>query len=343
MNRCNIFAAIVLASAQVQRGGSLCFAQGLITCSNEHLIVQHTFLRAYTPAAKRSAKCNDVASELNKVIQESSNPMSCDFGSNHLKVSGGRSKCNNVAVKLNKAIFVDLNAISCDGIYDLRVQQSAPTPCADVAAKLTALVADGIEAKSKLKFYQSALSLTGVAFIWSVIYARRYLGRGHFDLCWFVETVKKEDGDKLTKSWKDTLLFALFVALRIFDLCSDWGMYGVTLASAHKGTALRDASLVFSVIGSLLTFVDLSTMIKRAEHWFGIEDASSESLKSVGYGMMAIVLFEDIPQMIITIVYFAGIDAAGTGRNVDPIAIISFVLSIMSLLSNGFIGVRSLR
>lgn len=137
-----------------------------------------------------------------------------------------------------------------------------------------------------------------------------------------------------------TVGFGLFVGFRIFDLMSDWGMYSISLKSYHDGEPLRHASLAFSIIGSILLVVDLKTMRERAGHWFGVEDGS-ESLKKVGYGMLSIVLLEDLPQMIISIKYMLNVDGNGSISD-DPIAITSLVLSGISMLMNAYIGIRSL-
>jgi len=199
-------------------------------------------------------------------------------------------------------------------------QSPCPTKCEAVTKKLTSLIADIVERATFKHFYYATGSLTGVTFIGSGYYAHEYLNSD--------------------KAWR-TLLFALFAALRVFDWFSDWGMFSITLASQHEKTPLRYASLAFSIIGSLLMVVDLSTMLKRAKHWFGVEDLDSESATSVGCGMLAVVLLEDLPQMVIAIAYFVDI-GADANRAVDPIAITSLVLSGMSLLANAFIAVKSL-
>lgn len=173
-------------------------------------------------------------------------------------------------------------------------------------------------------FYYAALPITGIASAGSGLYAYCNLAVG-------------SDNHTLVL----TVLFGLFVGFRVFDLMSDWGMYSISLRSYHDRTPLRHASLAFSIIGSILLVVDLKTMRERAGHWFGVEDGS-ESLKKVGYGMLSIVLLEDLPQMIISIKYM--LDVVGNGRPIsdDPIAITSLVLSGISMLINAYIGIRSL-
>eukprot|EP00729_Bicosta_minor_P003113 gene3113-16032_t len=172
-------------------------------------------------------------------------------------------------------------------------------------------------------FYYAALPITGIASAGSGLYAYCNLAVG---------------GDNTLVL---TVLFGLFVGFRVFDLMSDWGMYSISLKTYHDGEPLRHASLAFSIIGSILLVVDLKTMRERAGHWFGVEDGS-ESLKKVGYGMLSIVLLEDLPQMIISIKYM--LDVVGNGRLIsdDPIAITSLVLSGISMLINAYIGIRSL-
>lgn len=174
-------------------------------------------------------------------------------------------------------------------------------------------------------FYYAALPITGIASAGSGYYAYCNLAVG-------------SDNHTLVL----TVLFGLFVGFRVFDLMSDWGMYSISLKSYHDGgNPLRHASLAFSIIGSILLVVDLKTMRERAGHWFGVEDGS-KSLKKVGYGMLSIVLLEDLPQMIISIKYM--LDVVGKGRLIsdDPIAITSLVLSGISMLINAYIGIRSL-
>ena len=173
-------------------------------------------------------------------------------------------------------------------------------------------------------FYYAALPITGIASAGSGLYAYCNLAVG-------------SDNTLVL-----TVLFGLFVGFRVFDLMSDWGMYSISLKTYHDdGNPLRHASLAFSIIGSILLVVDLKTMRERAGHWFGVEDGS-ESLKKVGYGMLSIVLLEDLPQMIISIKYM--LDVVGNGRLIsdDPIAITSLVLSGISMLINAYIGIRSL-
>lgn len=205
------------------------------------------------------------------------------------------------------------------------VQLYVPNNCDAVATALANIIETRyyalVETNIFKPFYYSALPVSGIAFLGSGYYAYSNLG-----------------GDTALVA---TLLFALFVAFRVFDLMSDWGMYSISLASYHTGTALRHASLAFSIIGSILLVVDLKTMRERAGHWFGVDDGS-ESLKKIGYGMLSIVLLEDLPQMIISIIYLLDISEEGRKAADDPIAITSLVLSGISMLINAFIGIRSL-
>lgn len=136
------------------------------------------------------------------------------------------------------------------------------------------------------------------------------------------------------------MLFALFVGLRVFDFMGDWGMYGISLAGQHKNTPLRRANLAFSIIGTILLILDLKTMRERADHWFGITNAV-ESLKQVGYGMLAVVVLEDVPQFIIAIAFL--VDVGSTpGRSVDGIAVTSLVFSGISMVLNAILAFRSI-
>ena len=192
--------------------------------------------------------------------------------------------------------------------------------CETTAAAISAWIAADLEAIRFKPFYIAAGTIAGLTFLCSFGYAWCKLG-----------------GDD---SLFATFTFASFVTFRMFDLMSDWGMYAVSLGSEHKGTALRHASMVFSIIGSILLIVDLKTMVRRAEHWFGKTD-NSESLRTVGYSMLAVVFLEDIPQLVIAIVFLQ--EATGTRGRIDPIAVMSVVFSFISMLCNGFVGCKSLR
>lgn len=209
------------------------------------------------------------------------------------------------------------------------MQLTVPEGCNAVATALSGIIRTDtnflalVETTDFKPFYYAALPITGIASAGSGLYAYCNLAVG---------------GDNTLVL---TVLFGLFVGFRVFDLMSDWGMYSISLKSYHDGEPLRHASLAFSIIGSILLVVDLKTMRERAGHWFGVEDGS-ESLKKVGYGMLSIVLLEDLPQMIISIKYM--LDVVGNGRPIsdDPIAITSLVLSGISMLINAYIGIRSL-
>ena len=136
------------------------------------------------------------------------------------------------------------------------------------------------------------------------------------------------------------MLFALFVGLRVFDLMGDWGMYGISLAGQHKNTPLRRANLAFSIIGTILLILDLKTMRERADHWFGITNAV-ESLKQVGYGMLAVVMLEDVPQFIIAIAFLVDVGIT-PGRSVDGIAVTSLLFSGISMVLNAILAFRSI-
>lgn len=238
-------------------------------------------------------------------------------------------KCDEVANALSGQIGEADGTISCDvvvggqddGYHKLKVVNNDATKCNTVAEKLSSLVADDVETDAFKLFYYAAGPLTGVTFIGSGYYAYWYL-----------------DGDTSWRTLK-CFLFALFAALRVFDLCSDWGMWAITLASQHTKTTLRTASLVVSIIGSLLTVVDLSVMLKRAKDSFGVKVLDSKSKKTVGCGMLAVMLLEDLPQMGITIAYFVEIGGNDV-REVDPIAITSLALSGVFFFVNVFFVVK---
>lgn len=117
-------------------------------------------------------------------------------------------------------------------------------------------------------------------------------------------------------------------------------MYSISLAGQHKGTPLRVACLIFSIIGSIMLIVDLKTMRGRAEHWFGVAGAA-EATTSLGYGMLAVVFLEDVPQMCVTISFLGDVGST-VGRSVDGIAVASLIFSIISMIANGFMAYKLL-
>jgi len=362
MNRFNIVAPLVLASVQLQRGGGLCSAQTSLQ-SDDHVFDwgddDHVFdWDDDEPSGRQEdsensnlincdagghligpesdeSKCDSVATVLNeKIKNETDGTILCgdddmDWWDGRFRGPDDVGKCDEVANALSGQIGEADGTISCDvvvggqddGYHKLKVVNKDATKCNTVAEKLSSLVADDVETDAFKLFYYAAGPLTGVTFIGSGYYAYWYL-----------------DGDTSWRTLK-CLLFALFVALRVFDLCSDWGMWAITLASQHTYTTLRTASFVVSIIGSLLTVVDLSVMLKRAKDSFGVKVLDSKSKKTVGCGMLAVMLLEDLPQMVITIAYFVEIGGNDV-REVDPIAITSLALSGVFFFVNAFVVVK---
>ena len=244
-----------------------------------------------------------------------------NFGSNFL--GEVKTNCKGVAKALMGAIPNVTNPIECtDNWNDDRgwLSVDGEQQCDDTARALSILIADKVEGQGFKAFFAAAVPITGLVTAGSGYYVYYELG-----------------GDR---DWGKTVLFALFVGFRIFDLMGDWGMYSISLAGQHKNTPLRRANLAFSIIGTLLLALDLKTMRGRAEHWFGITTAV-ESVKEIGYGMLAVVVFEDAPQFIITIAFLA--DVGGTaGRSVDGIAVTSLIFSLISMVGNAILAFRSI-
>lgn len=324
------FAIALTSTAQLQHGGLSHAQKGLITCVNDAMTKEPGFLVV-------DKTCDDVADALNGKPNvtgiECAMPHDYGMGWNYdnLRV-GVDSNCNDVAAALNGLVNPNVTGIECSSIqpdiFDifsifLTTQTTQTTKnylkvnseeqCLITARALSIHIADEVEGAVFGMFFKISLPITGVVFGGSGYYAYNHLG----------------GKNNLT----DTFWFALFVCFRVFDLMSDWGMYTISLASQHKGTPLRYACMVFSIIGSILLILDLKTFRGRAEHWFGVKAAqTSESLQRIGYGMLAIVLLEDVPQLSITSVYLKEI--SDDGRTIDAIAIASLVVSVISIVGN---------
>ena len=200
--------------------------------------------------------------------------------------------------------------------------------------------AETLEAASFVPFYKAAGAISTVTFAGSAVYAYSYL-----------------DDSKTSKS--KIFWFALFVTLRLFDTMSDWAMYCLTLQStrftlkstygsevgADNAGMLQKVSLAFSIIGTLLLMLDLTTFGKRAAAWFSKSAALEEDeRKCVGMSMAAILLFEDVPQLAIAIAYLKSVAfGAGTFTGDDGLALVSLILSTISLLANGVLATQSVR
>lgn len=267
-------------------------------------------------------------------------------------------ECDQVADALNRmsgVSGVECYAYARNGRNTAYLTTADGTACNQVALALDALVGGKSNLEGSIyngvikdmamssetvqfkTFYAVAVPLTTISSGFAGFYAYRMQG-----------------GDE---NWLATLLFAVFVGLRVYDMLSDWGMWCISLQSYHTNTPLRHASLVFTIIGTILLGLDLKTMHDRASHWFGTKDRS-EALKSVGYAMLAIVFLEDIPQAVITIKYMMDmtdkdenyfISASGEqllipDRTIadDPIAVTSLIFSLISMIVNSCIGLQSL-
>ena len=315
------FAIALTATAQLQHGGvslAQTEAEGLITCL-------HNFGSNFLGEVKTN--CKGVAKALNGAIPNVTNlnPIECarrpSFDPDQRDWLEVKTNCKGVAKALMGAIPNVTNPIECDEIYDRGwLSVDGEQQCDDTARALSILIADKVEGQGFKAFFAAAVPITGLVTAGSGYYVYYELG-----------------GDR---DWGKTVLFALFVGFRIFDLMGDWGMYSISLAGQHKNTPLRRANLAFSIIGTLLLALDLKTMRGRAEHWFGITTAV-ESVKEIGYGMLAVVVFEDAPQFIITIAFLA--DVGGTaGRSVDGIAVTSLIFSLISMVGNAILAFRSI-
>lgn len=281
---------------------------GFITCSGYDL--------------KAISNCKQVVKGLNEI--EGVNGIECFYGiaNDFLFVENWRRDCNQVANSLNGIDGV--TGIECGYLGDdygvLQVKGYATATCETTARALSTFVADKVEGAIFKQFFGAAVPITAMVSLGSGYYAYNNLG-GDTDL-------------------KNTVYFGLFVGLRVFDFMSDWGMYGISLAGQHKGTPLRRACLVFSIIGSIMLIVDMKTMRERADQWFGVAGAA-EAATSIGYGMLAVVFLEDVPQMGITIAFLDDVGST-VGRSVDGIAVASLIFSIASMISNGFMAFKLL-
>jgi hypothetical protein len=147
-------------------------------------------------------------------------------------------------------------------------------------------------------------------------------------------------------------LLALFATIRVWDTMSDWAMWSITLHndrftkySKHgndedtggDGTfkQIQTASLVFTILGTILLLLDLGTLIRRFSD-------GTKSKKFVGFGMCTIVFVEDVPQLVLSMVYLISVDGFDGVDSGDALALACFALSIVSLLMNGVIGCKNL-
>lgn len=272
--------------------------------------------------------CDEVSIFLNVLINVTGLPLTspegvnCDGGM-AMKVPSGENDCIVVAAALTDLINKggqQYSALGCTSGYG--PQQAALNylyvpagdtlqECNDVALKLSSVVADDLEKIKFTTFYPVALPVTGAAAVIWGVYAYTSLG-----------------GDEYPGA---TLFFALLVALRVFDVATDWGMYAISMESQHQRTPLRRACLAFSIIGSLLLPFDIAALSKR---WRG------DDVGTVGRIVLAVLLLEDLPQLVITISYF--VDIGKDGRQPDEIAYTSLVVSSISLLANACSAVTML-
>jgi len=134
--------------------------------------------------------------------------------------------------------------------------------------------------------------------------------------------------------------------IRSFDMMSDWAFFALSLAfnsefhQKYDGDyfQIRDASFIFNIIGLLVWIPDMVGFKYR------VADAKESGHQDDFWRTypqkitMFVFLFEDIPQIVITCIYFGtmGFDDAG------GIAVFAFIMSLLSLLLNGQVFVQEM-
>lgn len=285
----------------------LVLGKGLIGCAGDD-----QFLRA-----KDRASCPFVVDALMELTDE---VLECYQGWYRI-VAGDISSCRLAAEDLND-LLVGVADIGCahNGVgFEVHATRSE---CEDTALALSTLIADRVDQLMFQTFLHYSAAIGGIIFLGTV---------------WL--TFEKLDGNKQKCA---LFIFAFFVTSRVFDLASDWATYYISLSGQHTGTPLRHACLAFAIIGSPLLLVDLYTMLNRALHWFGIQDDDDVTLHETGMFMLAIVLLEDVPQMVITIVFLVDIHKTPE-RAVDGTAVFSLACGILSMIGNFVVAIQSLR
>ena len=137
-----------------------------------------------------------------------------------------------------------------------------------------------------------------------------------------------------------TIFFVVLFTFRVFDMTTDWAFFSISLreggefeleysAAGHDHTAVWVCSLVFSLLGTCLFCCDTVGLYQRNAGEVGSEEANTVMLVTG-----AIFLLEDVPQLALQGIYldFLGFDQA------DSVAILSFVMSIISVVANLVFG-----
>lgn len=133
-------------------------------------------------------------------------------------------------------------------------------------------------------------------------------------------------------TWSPSMKLAILSAFKLFDLMSDWGLYGIELQKCDVDCQdLRRTSLGFCIVGSLLLVFELMTIHQRTADLDSADDVT-------GKIMLLVVLLEDIPQIGIAGAYM---NRAGHGTDlyeISSVAILTMVLSVLNLIYNLAVG-----
>merc|ERR1711935_502216 len=89
---------------------------------------------------------------------------------------------------------------------------------------------------------------------------------------------------------------------------------------------LKSASTFFCVVGTITFIVDFWAFVKANS-----AKRTADSNKTRGKTLFGVVIFEDVPQIIICGIY---LDAVGLDPGKDQLAIVSLVLSVISVIYN---------
>lgn len=226
------------------------------------------------------------------------------------------SDCDEIAAQLNDLLEEQgvTGRLTCsfplqNGFGFLTSVGGGYSGCTDVTDTLSSLIAAYIEKPLYTSFYKATAGILGTVAVISLLCAVALGG----------ESDHEDDGPC------HVLSAGALVCLRLFDFLSDWGFYGISLASEHRKTSLRTASCFFSIVGTILLVFDIGAVVI---HYCGNErDASSYALIKV-----AIAILEDFPQLIMACVFVA--ESTASRGFVDPIAVLSIVFSSLSLCYN---------
>ena len=109
--------------------------------------------------------------------------------------------------------------------------------------------------------------------------------------------------------------FCWTIMLRGFDVFTDWVLFVVVITQMFPGNVIYFVSLISSIIGTILLFPSIAS--KRA--------------------LMANIIFEDVPQIVITCILLRNTGTSGpidTSEDSNQIAIVSLALSLCSMIYN---------